>query len=586
MRSILMAGPLLLAAVPALAQAPSISGIFPPGGAPGSVVQSAVAGANLADVQSVLISGSGVKVEKDAGGSAAACPVRLTIEPGAEVGLREIRVVTKSGASNAGRIWVGGYPSVLEKEPNEALSQPQVVQKTPVTLCGRSDKAEDLDHYAFDAGAGETWVFSLNAARHLSALDGFLTLFDARGRVQDSAMDSFGRDPRLIHTFKKAGRYVLQVRDTLYRGGPGSTYMLTLGRLPVVTRWSPLGGPRGATITVALQGVNLGETSTVQVALPEDASRESVRVVPGTPLGPANAIELFPSPSAEIVEKEPNPDPKAPTHLGTVPAVASGCIDRQGDRDTFAFQTREKQPVLLDVHARRLGSRLDPVLRVLDGTGKELMNNDDGVGKDSRLTFTPPAAGVYFAEVRSLSSRGGDAYFYRLELRDPPPPDFSLRVTPDSLTAPAGAAVAVTVTAQRQGYNGEIALRLDGLPPGVSASPAVLRQGQTSAILTLSAPPDGAARHRAGELPAPPHPAEPGAHARHGDPRLRSRTRAAVHPEDRGPRGGSEGRPEAGADRHGHAHCELQGEHRRRCTRAPRERQGECAHDQRRQDRG
>jgi len=91
-----------------------------------------VAGANLAEVQAVLVSGSGVRVEKEPmGASATACPVKLTIDPSAEPGLREIRLITAKGASNAGRIWVGGYAPVLEKEPNESFSQPQPIEKTP-----------------------------------------------------------------------------------------------------------------------------------------------------------------------------------------------------------------------------------------------------------------------------------------------------------------------------------------------------------------------------------------------------------------------------------------------------------------------
>ena len=64
--------------------------------------------------------------------------------------------------------------------------------------------------------------------------------------------------------------------------------------------------------------------------------------------------------------------------------------------------------MLLDVLARRIGSRLHPVLRVLDASGQELASNEGAVGKDSRLTFTPPATGEYLVEVRSLSGRGDD----------------------------------------------------------------------------------------------------------------------------------------------------------------------------------
>jgi hypothetical protein len=173
---------------------------------------------------------------------------------------------------------------------------------------------------------------------------------------------------------------------------------------------------------------------------------------------------------------------------------AGGWIDAQRDRDVYGLTLREKQVVVIEVMARRLGSRLDGVLRIVDAGGKELASNDDAVGKDPRLSFTAPAAGEYFLEVRSLSGRGGDDYFYRLHVTDPAPPDFALTVTPDNPTAPAGAAAILTVTAQRSGYTGDIVLRAEGLPAGVSASAATIRAGQNSAALTLASP--------AGTIPA------------------------------------------------------------------------------------
>jgi hypothetical protein len=125
----------------------------------------------------------------------------------------------------------------------------------------------------------------------------------------------------------------------------------------------------------------------------------------------------------------------------------------------------------------------------MDAAGKELMSDDDAVGRDARLTFTAPAAGTYYAEVRGLTAHAGSDYFYRLLITNPPPPDFSLTVTPDNPTAPAGAAAAITVAAQRAGYNGEINLRLEGLPAGTTAGPAAIRAGQNSVTFTLAAPP-------------------------------------------------------------------------------------------------
>lgn len=471
---------------PAYAQAPSVSGVFPAGGQAGSTVECSLTGANLADAQAVLVSGAGVQVEKAAGGTATNCPIKLRLDPAAEVGVREIRVVTKQGASNAARIWVGRYPAVVEKEPNDTAKQVQPLAATPVTVDGRLEKATDQDRFSFDAAAGETWVFSATAAGYEADTDAYLTLYDARGRTLRFAMDSFGRDPRLVHQFTKAGRYSIEIRDTLFRGGPGFTYRLTVGKLPVISRWTPMAVERGRSVAVSLTGVNLGERQ-VQVAAPADRTRDRVRIAPSVGLGPVGPLELPVEEGPVTAEQEPNDAPKTGS-AATLPLRAAGWIDRQGDRDVYPFTAAEKQVLVLDVLARRIGSRLDSVVRVLNAQGKELANNDDGVGRDARLTFTAPAAGTYFAEVRSLSGRGGDDRFYLLRVTEPTVPDFSLSVTPDNPVAPANAAGVITVTAQRAGYTGEIALRLEGLPAGVTASPATLRAGQNSAVLTLAAP--------------------------------------------------------------------------------------------------
>ncbi|MFN3651177.1 MAG: pre-peptidase C-terminal domain-containing protein [Armatimonadota bacterium] len=478
---------LALGPLPAAAQAPSLNAVYPPGGKAGTEVTAAVSGAALTEVREVLVSGSGVSASPGMGGAAASLPIQLTIAADAPVGPREIRVVTAKGVSNAGRIWVGLYPDALEKEPNDALKQPQEVSSFPVTLSGRADKGQDIDSYVFRAQAGETWVFSLNAAGHHSALDGYLSLHDAEGRVVKFAMDNFERDPRLVHTFKKAGRYVLQVRDSLFRGGPQYTYRLSMGKLPVVTRWSPLGGAPGSTVKLAVQGVNLGAMREAEVKLP-GGSEEPALVTVSTPTGPSAPFPVFPG-GAGRSEAEPNDEAAKAGEVGEIPGGVSGWIGRMGDRDYYRFSAKGKQPVRIEVAARRLGSRLDSVLRVLDSSGKELARNDDDAGKDSALNFTPPADGDYLAEVSSLSGRGGDGYYYRLRLSPPEGPDYRLTVAPDNPTIPPGAAAVITVTAERRGgFNEEIPLRIEGLPAGVVASPAAIRKGQGSTLVTLFAP--------------------------------------------------------------------------------------------------
>ena len=88
--------------------------------------------------------------------------------------------------------------------------------------------------------------------------------------------------------------------------------------------------------------------------------------------------------------------------------------------DVYAFHAAAGQKLTFDLLGRRLGSRLDSFLRVMDGAGKELASNDDAVGKDSRLEWSPPAAGDYYVQVSDIVGEGGDNYGYRLEITPTP----------------------------------------------------------------------------------------------------------------------------------------------------------------------
>lgn len=90
--------------------------------------------------------------------------------------------------------------------------------------------------------------------------------------------------------------------------------------------------------------------------------------------------------------------------------------------DYFRFKARKGQPLTIEVVANRLGSPLDPVLRVLDAAGNELAYCDDdpAAGSDARLRFIAPATGEYLVELRDVGYQGGRKYRYRLRLGDFP----------------------------------------------------------------------------------------------------------------------------------------------------------------------
>jgi hypothetical protein len=118
--------------------------------------------------------------------------------------------------------------------------------------------------------------------------------------------------------------------------------------------------------------------------------------------------------------------------------------------------------------------------------------NDDGgpgYGKDSRVTFTAPADGTYYARVADIRNRGGDDFAYRFTIREPVP-DFLISASPINPNIPEGAKVPVEVTVLRQeGFEGPVEVEFDRLPEQLVATKAVIPARERSATLLLSLKP-------------------------------------------------------------------------------------------------
>lgn len=101
-----------------------------------------------------------------------------------------------------------------------------------------------------------------------------------------------------------------------------------------------------------------------------------------------------------------------------LPAAVDGACEAES-MDYYRFTAAAGQRVSVEVYAQRLGSALDPVIRVIDAaTGKELAYSDDepGSGIDARLAFVAPAAGQYLVEIRDIKFAGGGGHRYRMRL--------------------------------------------------------------------------------------------------------------------------------------------------------------------------
>jgi hypothetical protein len=154
--------------------------------------------------------------------------VELTVP--ADVAGNTITLVAQSrgGDSAPYTLALDRTPVLAEKEPNGGFKQAQPI-KVGQVVEGAIDRSLDVDTYRFAGKAGQKLVLEVLAARHGSALDSLLTLYDARGRIVDSNDDlPDSTDSRLEVTLRAAGSYYVTVQDANDQGGPAFVYRLVV----------------------------------------------------------------------------------------------------------------------------------------------------------------------------------------------------------------------------------------------------------------------------------------------------------------------------------------------------------------------
>ncbi len=442
--------------------------------------------------------------------------VRLSvaIAPDAALGPRRLRLETNGGLTNPIVFCVGDLPEVSRKPTRVAPaynvfngSTPQIRQvarkpdaPTPITLpvtVNAQMMPGVSDQYKFQAKKGQQLVIAASARELIpyvsDAVPGWfqavVTLRDSKGAELASADHYlFHPDPLLHYEIPADGEYIAEIHDSIFRGREDFVYRVSIGELPMVTSIFPLGAKAGARTMVEMHGWNLPASKLVVGR----ASRPVVDRPGGLSYQTPFAVDTLPETLAK-----PGIGRREKAQKVKVPIIVNGRIAQPGETHFFRIDGRPGDEIVAEVTARRLGSPVDSVLRLTDAKGKELAFNDDfddkGAGllthqADSFLSFKLPAKGPYYLELTDAQHKGGPEYGYRLRISRPRP-DFELLVAPASLNLRAGATVPVTVQAVRKdGFNGEIALKLKDAPADFTISGATVPAGQDKVRITLSVP--------------------------------------------------------------------------------------------------
>lgn len=425
--------------------------------------------------------------------------VEVTLDAGAALGQRELRLGTTAGLSNPLVFCVGQLPEVMEKNLR-ATTQPALA--LPAVVNGQIMPGE-VDRFRISGKKGQKVVFETSARAlipYLSdAVPGWfqaaVTLYDAKGREVGYADHyQFSPDPVMCFDVPADGEYTVEIRDDIYRGREDFVYRLAIGELPYITGIFPLGTKAGTQAGVEVMGWNLGTNKAAFDARKKAAGVYSMAVQGGGMT--SNAVPFAVDSMAEMINTKQNDRVDAAVNV-SLPVIVNGRIERAGEWNVYSFSGHAGQQIVAEVRARRLDSPLDSVLKLTDAAGKQLAFNDDNEDKgagmdthyaDSYLRATLPADGTYYVHIGDAQQKSGVEYGYRLRISEPQP-DFALRVTPSSISLRAGASVPVTVYALRKdGFSDEIPLSLKDAPAGFGLSGGKIPANQEQVKLTLKAP--------------------------------------------------------------------------------------------------
>ena len=323
--------------------------------------------------------------------------------------------------------------------------------------------------------------------------------------------------PRLTHRFSKPGRYLVEVAAFEGEGGAALTYQLRIAKTRSATTprqqdWTPrvlahADGPDwlDRDFDRTLTPDRLSRLWARSVRLPLRAREDSPggggssnspattgKDGPGDQ--PAEGMDLsgFAPVLTSVLEKEPNESVDLALEV-TVPIIVEGAVERPGDVDHFKFKVEAEQSLAFEVETPNSRyPHFAPRLGVTDSHGQEILTNiyrkvagdgDDWVKSIEPKTVHSFKRGEYYLQVRDLTSRKGNHSFrYRVLIRSRIP--HMGRVVPkifgivgieteeDRINLVAGEThKLVVVSAQEEGFDGEIALNIENLPPGVRAFP-------------------------------------------------------------------------------------------------------------------
>jgi hypothetical protein len=407
--------------------------------------------------------------------------VQLAIALDAAVGPHTLYLVSPGGLSNGLPFWV--LPHAVIQETTTPHGTPEAAQPVclPVAVSGRLPEHGQIDYYRFDVEREQTLEFAVVAA-HGQGFDPQLALYDSAASWLDPhrtnrlvfheerTQGGMPRSRRLTYHFTRPGRYAVGINSIFARGGD-FTYLLRIAPAGTAAPTDALAWAKGRLAGLYARTVAVPASPE---KVPPGATGQAPQTTPvaGKPAAtPADTSVLV------LKEQEPNDTPAQAASF-TIPAVLEGTVGKPGDIDCFRFTASAGHKLVLEVDTPNAQPpQLNPRVDVVDSAGTVVLTNlrvQQGQVSQvlPRVVGALEKGGTYCDRVRDLTPlHGSPDHRYRVFVRPQVPHASDTTVQGgECINLVPGAAVPLTLaTAKEEGFAGDFAVAVEGLPSGVTA---------------------------------------------------------------------------------------------------------------------
>jgi hypothetical protein len=451
---------------------PRLLTMMPMGGQAGQNVEVTITGENIEDVTELTFSSPKITAKPVAG---VVNKFTVSIAADAAVGVYDARVMSRLGVSSVRAFSVGKLPEVMRTKANNTLET--ALSLTVGSICNATMTKRAVDFYSFQGVKGQAVAIDCAAVGIESRLTPVLILADGKGA--DLKVNRTGG--MIDFTPPADGTYIIKVSDLTYQGGERHFYRLALQQGPAESQ----------------------------------PQTQTVSAMSWPPAGLA----------ASATAKEVEPNNKDAQRI-SLPCDISGAFFPAADVDTYEFSAKKGETWWVEVASERLGLNTDPfvlVQQVKDGKFTDVAELHD-IAPPMKVTsngysydgppydagspdvlgkFEVKEDGTYRLQVRDLfgGTRSDPHNLYRLLVRQAAP-DFALAAWAVHMTLRNGDRASLSkpmslrqgdarafevVVQRRDGFDGEIEIGMENLPPGVSAAGLKIGKGKTYGYLILMA---------------------------------------------------------------------------------------------------